>query len=411
MRLTPKGSRRFKSSRLRVFYLFAILKGSRIVKLDVCLSSSDYLKYAINVLKSKFFISAIIVLLSTLFFPSAYAFQVQSKCISVVVTSAYPFAKPIESSDGRYTISYQNTCSTEVPSVEIALVEKDGYEYRVITGGGRIGKVAIGQKGNIELSLPYSTFNQVQSTVYLYVKENYPLENRSQIAMSNVTFSANTSAPSKSQSPTPISTPTPTPTNVKSQPQTTNLPSVEKNSATLAGLKATWPKYLYMPQTFSESRDPVLGQMLVQVENLNPTGFFWDISVGMTLINATLPATGDYVVPTFATSGALNSGTSGVVVVPLSYTYFLGLKGPVEASIRICASEKYLTSMDKCLFGTLVLEHTKRLQSTSSSVPQPTSSPQPIKNLVKSTITCIKGNLSKKVTSVDPKCPSGYKKK
>jgi hypothetical protein len=29
----------------------------------------------------------------------------------------------------------------------------------------------------------------------------------------------------------------------------------------------------------------------------------------------------------------------------------------------------------------------------------------------KTTITCIKGKLTKKVTAVNPKCPSGYKKK
>jgi hypothetical protein len=29
----------------------------------------------------------------------------------------------------------------------------------------------------------------------------------------------------------------------------------------------------------------------------------------------------------------------------------------------------------------------------------------------KTTITCIKGKLTKKVTAVMPKCPSGYKKK
>ena len=29
----------------------------------------------------------------------------------------------------------------------------------------------------------------------------------------------------------------------------------------------------------------------------------------------------------------------------------------------------------------------------------------------KTTITCVKGKLAKKVTAIDPKCPSGYKKK
>ena len=29
----------------------------------------------------------------------------------------------------------------------------------------------------------------------------------------------------------------------------------------------------------------------------------------------------------------------------------------------------------------------------------------------KTTITCVKGKLTKKVTGINPKCPSGYKKK
>ena len=72
------------------------------------------------------------------------------------------------------------------------------------------------------------------------------------------------------------------------------------------------------------------------------------------------------------------------------------------------------------------LEKAKRVVSPSSSPtsatkvgvsssPTPTSSPLPkITGAVlsqKSTITCIKGKLTKKVTAVKPKCPSGYKKK
>jgi hypothetical protein len=34
-----------------------------------------------------------------------------------------------------------------------------------------------------------------------------------------------------------------------------------------------------------------------------------------------------------------------------------------------------------------------------------------VAGLKKKTITCVKGKLSKKATAVNPKCPSGYKKK
>jgi len=63
----------------------------------------------------------------------------------------------------------------------------------------------------------------------------------------------------------------------------------------------------------------------------------------------------------------------------------------------------------------------KILQQTSTSDPstavEETKSgkiPQPISKKTinsKKTITCIKGKLTKKVTAVKPKCPSGYKKK
>jgi len=39
------------------------------------------------------------------------------------------------------------------------------------------------------------------------------------------------------------------------------------------------------------------------------------------------------------------------------------------------------------------------------------TSPAPVSKLTKSTITCVKGKKTKKVTSVKPKCPAGFKKK
>ena len=48
----------------------------------------------------------------------------------------------------------------------------------------------------------------------------------------------------------------------------------------------------------------------------------------------------------------------------------------------------------------------------SQESPKSTPSPEPKPNAVKKTsITCLKGKLSKKVTAINPKCPSGYKKK
>jgi secreted trypsin-like serine protease len=54
------------------------------------------------------------------------------------------------------------------------------------------------------------------------------------------------------------------------------------------------------------------------------------------------------------------------------------------------------------------------LKYASTSLPTPTPTPTPEQSLAtskKTTITCIKGKLTKKVTAVKPKCPVGYKKK
>jgi hypothetical protein len=49
---------------------------------------------------------------------------------------------------------------------------------------------------------------------------------------------------------------------------------------------------------------------------------------------------------------------------------------------------------------------------TPTPTPVATPAPTPTKAVVKATtITCIKGKTTKKVTAVNPKCPSGYKKK
>jgi hypothetical protein len=51
----------------------------------------------------------------------------------------------------------------------------------------------------------------------------------------------------------------------------------------------------------------------------------------------------------------------------------------------------------------------------TQEAPAPSASPAPSKTTkaapAKKTITCVKGKTIKKVTAVNPKCPSGYKKK
>jgi hypothetical protein len=50
----------------------------------------------------------------------------------------------------------------------------------------------------------------------------------------------------------------------------------------------------------------------------------------------------------------------------------------------------------------------------AAASPSPTPTPtvvNPATTAKKTTITCIKGKITKKVTGVNPKCPIGYKKK
>jgi hypothetical protein len=50
-------------------------------------------------------------------------------------------------------------------------------------------------------------------------------------------------------------------------------------------------------------------------------------------------------------------------------------------------------------------------EPTVAASPSPSPTPVVKQASKKSTITCVKGKLTKKVTGVNPKCPTGYKKK
>jgi hypothetical protein len=56
----------------------------------------------------------------------------------------------------------------------------------------------------------------------------------------------------------------------------------------------------------------------------------------------------------------------------------------------------------------------KLSQDVPAPAPSATPTPSPIAKPAaakKNSITCVKGKTSKKVTAVNPKCPTGYKKK
>ena len=151
-------------------------------------------------------ISSLIIavfLLSFLSFPNASGFELKSECISTTMVSQYPFPKPGPGNTAEYKIAYQNNCSKEITSVEISIVERDGYDYRILTSGGRLGKVLDKQKGQVSLRLSYSVFSEVKDTMFLSIKENYPLESKVKQAMRNLDF---TNAPTPTPTPTPSGT-------------------------------------------------------------------------------------------------------------------------------------------------------------------------------------------------------------
>jgi hypothetical protein len=51
------------------------------------------------------------------------------------------------------------------------------------------------------------------------------------------------------------------------------------------------------------------------------------------------------------------------------------------------------------------------VEPTPIATPTPTATPTPKPVQKKTTITCVKGKTTKKVTAVKPACPSGFKKK
>jgi len=59
---------------------------------------------------------------------------------------------------------------------------------------------------------------------------------------------------------------------------------------------------------------------------------------------------------------------------------------------------------------TLKVKLTQEVQKAEPT-PTPSASTAPVAMAKKTTITCVKGKTSKKVTAVSPKCPTGYKKK
>jgi len=68
--------------------------------------------------------------------------------------------------------------------------------------------------------------------------------------------------------------------------------------------------------------------------------------------------------------------------------------------------------MTPAIYAVLIMEISAQLaQEQEAPAPSKTAATRPIASPKKSTITCVKSKLVKKIIGVNPKCPSGYKKK
>jgi hypothetical protein len=383
------------------------------------------------------------------------------------MASQYPFLKPGSGNTAEYKIAYQNNCSKEISSVEISIVERDGYDYRILTSGGRLGKVLDKQKGQVTLSLSYSVFSDVKDTMFLSIKENYPLESKVKQALRNLDF---TSAPTPTidraaadkaaadakaiadkaaaAAADKAAADKAAADKAAAAAAAADKAAVESFTAENGGFRITWPSRVYMPQTAAEERDPKYGYMVVKFENLNTSGFFTRLQANI-YSSIPLQVTGEKIVPTLGVHGAVNSGIKGEMKIPLSYLFFLGMKGPLKASLHLGACETVL-QCNVGIIGEFTFEHLKfdaisasskaaadkaaaDKAATDKAAADKAAADKAAAKIIadanaqaaailaaaqakvvaqkKTTITCIKGKLTKKVTAVKPVCPPGYKKK
>jgi hypothetical protein len=375
------------------------------------------------------------------------------------MASQYPFLKPGSGNTAEYKIAYQNNCSKEISSVEISIVERDGYDYRILTSGGRLGKVLDKQKGQVTLSLSYSVFSDVKDTMFLSIKENYPLESKVKQALRNLDFtSAPTPTIDRAAADKAAADAKAIADKAAAAAAAADKAAVESFTAENGGFRITWPSRVYMPQTAAEERDPKYGYMVVKFENLNTSGFFTRLQANI-YSSIPLQVTGEKIVPTLGVHGAVNSGIKGEMKIPLSYLFFLGMKGPLKASLHLGACETVL-QCNVGIIGEFTFEHLKfdAISASSKAAADKAAADKAATDKAatdkaaadkaaadkaaadkaaakiiadanaqaaailaaaqakvvaqkKTTITCIKGKLTKKVTAVKPVCPPGYKKK
>ena len=324
-------------------------------------------------------------LFSLLIFPNASAFELKSECISTTFASPYPFAKPGPGTTAAYKVAYQNNCSKEITSVEISILERDGYNYRNLSSGGRLGKVLEKQKGEVTLSLSYSVYSETRDTIFLSIKEDYPLESKVKQALRNLDF---TSAP----------TPTPSPSIIVIPPGG-NLP----------------------PGTYPGGSGPQSSPSPSSCDAACQAAKAAVVKAAADRAAAELKAKQDAEAKAAADRAAADRAAAELAAQKLQRDdfnsamedyqklllriYNLKIKYP-RASNLVGIEEKMLRM--PISLGIDLSTAKYNIQSVNASLD---ASEKVWEKTQKTTITCIKGKLTKKVTAVKPVCPAGYKKK
>jgi hypothetical protein len=170
-------------------------------------------------------------------------------------------------------------------------------------------------------------------------------------------------------------------------------------SLTVEGVEFTWPDQVYAPQSLEESTNSYL-----EVNYVNKSGsdFFY---VGYSTDE---PSGAPFLV--FAMKVGVKNSTAGVLAGKMSFMYFLNFTGPGSYPITLC-TKKSLETTEVCAKSAVTFVTTKPAPPKVVAPPAMSSPVKPPVAQVKKTITCIKGNVTRKFTAVNPKCPAGYKKK
>lgn len=194
--------------------------------------------------------------------------------------------------------------------------------------------------------------------------------------------------------------------------------------------KATVEPSQWSVQTMSGSSGGDIGKCTSDVKALG----------GVVTTNATMYSPGppsfnkststlDYkvVAPHFTHSGEVFLGTYNLAINSKVARCLYGFSNaPISATISISSADgtnRVATTtvterngfLNLAAYGFEFSDPTISVKITGEKIteaaPTPAASPISVAQAQKSTITCIKGKTSKKVTAVKPKCPAGYKKK